>query len=177
MQFRSEKRRRIYTSYGWISPTHMDLCHPIWCRKPWISSEGVEETILRYNDQLHMRFSTKDYVTSWQPLEVGIPMRCTISPLLFVMAIEMIVRGAEKTADETKSFGGSILPPVKAFMNGITCLVRSSKSTSSLLQSLAKLIKWARMKFKAAKSRSMSLPKGRRCLQNVSPSIIPTLQE
>ncbi|GFN84192.1 glutamine synthetase [Plakobranchus ocellatus] len=36
-----------------------------------------------------MRFSTNNYTTNWINLEVGIAMGCTISPILFVMAMEV----------------------------------------------------------------------------------------
>ncbi|GFR86575.1 reverse transcriptase [Elysia marginata] len=42
-----------------------------------------------------MRFSTSDYTTNWINLEVGIAMGCTISPILFVMAMEVILKAAE----------------------------------------------------------------------------------
>ena len=73
-----------------------------------------------------------------------------------------MVREAEKTADRTEGSDGSILPSMKTFMDDIHyCLMRSSKSTNFLVQSLVKRIEWARMKFKAAKSISVSLTEGR----------------
>ena len=51
-------------------------------------SDGVQDTITWYYDQIRMRFPTEDYVTSWQTIEVGVPVECTISPLLFVMINE-----------------------------------------------------------------------------------------
>ena len=55
--------------------------------------------------------------------------------------MEMIVREAEKTRDETEESDGSILPPMKALFEHTNCLERSSKTTSFLLQSVPKLIK------------------------------------
>ena len=42
-----------------------------------------------------MHFSTTKYTTKWQELEVGIPMGCVISSLLFVMAMEVIICGTK----------------------------------------------------------------------------------
>ena len=139
--------------------------------------EEVQDIILRYNDQFHMRFSTKDYGISWQPLELGMPMGCTISPLPFVIAMEKVWKGVEKMADRTEASDGSILPPIKVFNDDITILMLSSTSTISLLPRLMKLIKWARMKFQAAKSRSTSHTKGRGSSQSFTSDDehIPTL--
>ena len=57
--------------------------------------EGVRDTMMRYYIQFHICFSTKDYVTSWQPLKARKPMGSAVSPPPFVMAIGMVVRGAE----------------------------------------------------------------------------------
>ncbi|GFS22332.1 reverse transcriptase [Elysia marginata] len=42
-----------------------------------------------------MRFSTDDYTTNWINLEVGIAIGYTISPILFEMAMEFILKAAE----------------------------------------------------------------------------------
>ena len=41
--------------------------------------------LMQYYDGFRMRFTTRSYKTRWQELEVGIPMGCTISPILFAM--------------------------------------------------------------------------------------------
>ena len=50
--------------------------------------------VMQYYNTFKMRFTTSEYTTSWQDLQVGIPMGCTISPILFVMAMEVITKGA-----------------------------------------------------------------------------------
>ena len=61
----------------------------------WIP-EKVRNFIMQYYGDFRMRFSTDQYTTSWQKLEVGIPMGCAISPILFVLAMEVITRAAER---------------------------------------------------------------------------------
>ncbi|GFO26962.1 reverse transcriptase [Plakobranchus ocellatus] len=63
-----------------------------------------------------MRFSTNDSTTTWINLEVGIAMGCTISPILFVMAIEVILKTAEGSAGPANLNGGCSRPPLKYFM-------------------------------------------------------------
>ena len=58
--------------------------------------EKVRNFIMQYYSAFHMRFTTNQFTTSWQSLDVGIPMGCAISPILFVLAMEIIIRAAEK---------------------------------------------------------------------------------
>ena len=54
----------------------------------------IKELLAKYFNAAVMRFTTKEYTTNWQSLEIGIMMGCVIPPLLFVMSMEMILRGA-----------------------------------------------------------------------------------
>ena len=50
-------------------------------------------------------------------------MGYVISPLLFVMCMELIWRGARDTAPGEDLKNGVILPPLRAFMDDITSLI------------------------------------------------------
>ncbi|GFO27689.1 reverse transcriptase [Plakobranchus ocellatus] len=52
--------------------------------------EVIQVMLDDYFSGFRMRFSTNNYTTNWINLEVGIAMGCTISPILFVMAMEVI---------------------------------------------------------------------------------------
>ena len=52
-------------------------------------------------------------------------MGCTVSPLLFVMAMELIKRGAERIVPGKEIAPGQVLPPMKAFIDEITGIVES----------------------------------------------------
>ena len=54
----------------------------------------LKSFLMDYYASFQMRFSAGDYLTQWQKLEVGIPMGCTISPILFAMAMEVLVQSA-----------------------------------------------------------------------------------
>ena len=58
----------------------------------------VGEIIMKYFNSAFMKFTVKNYITKWQALEIGIMMGCVISPLLFVLAMELILRGAANTS-------------------------------------------------------------------------------
>ena len=48
---------------------------------------------MNYNT-FQMQFTTEKFTTGWQRLEVGIPMGCKFSPILFVMAMNVIILAA-----------------------------------------------------------------------------------
>ena len=60
----------------------------------WIP-EDIKKLISTYFKPTYERFSNNKYSTNWQKLNIGIMMACVISPLLFVLVMEMILRSAE----------------------------------------------------------------------------------
>ena len=114
-----------------------------------------------YFDGFHMRFTTKDSTTIWNRLEVGIVIRCSVPPIIFVLAIQLLLKATENNADIVE-FGGEFqIPPVKAFMND-TRIFLSKEAISRKIQSLMEgQIIWCRMKFKPKTSRNLSLRKGK----------------
>ena len=74
-------------------------------------------------------------------------MGCVISPLLFVLAMELILRGAANTPKGVMKNEHLTLPSSRAFMD-IIILVSSQIAADSLLQRYYDLFTWARMKAK-----------------------------
>ncbi|XP_074530869.1 LOW QUALITY PROTEIN: interferon-induced very large GTPase 1-like [Halichoeres trimaculatus] len=87
-------------------------------------------------------------------------MGCSIPPILFITAFEVILIGARQVVGGARLPTGRKLPPLRSYMDDITCLLQTAPCTSRLMKRLDELITWARMKFKARKSRSLSLRKG-----------------
>ncbi|GFO36928.1 reverse transcriptase [Plakobranchus ocellatus] len=114
-----------------------------------------------YFSEFCMRFSTNEYTTKWINLEVGIAMGCTISPILFVMAMEVILKAAEGSAGPANLGGGCSMPPLKAFMDNTTIICSKEDETRRMLTRLDVLMSWYRMEFKPKKSRSLSIRKGK----------------
>ncbi|TWW73418.1 hypothetical protein D4764_15G0008120 [Takifugu flavidus] len=104
---------------------------------------------------------------------------CTISPLAFTMAMEVIIRASRWVVGGERTTDGIRLPPIRAYMDDMTTLTTTAACTSRLLGKLQENIKWARMKIKPSKSRSISIVKGE--LKNVKFLIgddpIPTVSE
>ena len=119
----------------------------------------VGEIIMKYFISAFMKFIFKDYTTKWQALEIVIMMCCVIFPLLFVLALELILRGAVNTSKRLMKNEHLTLPTFRAFMDDII-LVPSKIATDGLLQRYNDLFTWARMKAKSKKSRSLPLVGG-----------------
>ena len=69
--------------------------------------------------------------------------------------MEMLLRATD-CPEET----AAVRAPKKAFMDDITLLTREVDTIQRILTQLNELITWSRMKFKAKKSRSLTLFKG-----------------
>src|SRR5215475_7038850 len=55
----------------------------------------VVDILKQYFNAFKMRYSTPIYTTDWTQLEFGIAMGCTVSPVLFVLAMQVLLKAAE----------------------------------------------------------------------------------
>ena len=85
-------------------------------------------------------------------LEVGIATECSVSPILFVLAMQLLLKATENNADIAELDGGCQLPPVKPFMDDTTILTSKESTTRKKLSLVDEQI----MKFKT-KSLEISL--------------------
>ena len=115
----------------------------------------------KYFNCFRMRFSTNSYTTDWTNLDIGIAMGCTISPILFVMAMEVIFKATEGSAGPANLGGGCYMAPLKAFMDDTTVICSNEAETRRILERLDGLVSWCRMNFKPKKSCSLSVRKGK----------------
>ncbi|KAI8482700.1 hypothetical protein Bbelb_395800 [Branchiostoma belcheri] len=144
----------------------------------WVPVE-MKQIVENYFADFKLSISTRSFTTGWQKLEKGIAMGCSISPLLFTMGFEIFLIGAKQVVGGLRAPTGEKLPPVRAFMDDVTSILRTAPCTTRLLQRLEELTEWAGMKFKPSKSRSLSLRKGKISSRtfSVNGQTIPTLQE
>ena len=138
----------------------------------WIP-EDIRKLISGYYKCTYMRFSNAKYSTNWQKLNFGVMMGCVISPLIFVLVMEMLLRSTE---DTTRN---KTIPCMKAFMDDVTVISESKSHMEKRLKCLQELLKWAEMKIKPSKSRSLSIIKGRsqEIKFAIDDKIIPTIHE
>jgi hypothetical protein len=122
--------------------------------------DTITNLVKSYFQDLQFCFTTSEFTTSWQCLNVGIMAGCTISPLAFTMAMEVIIRSSKWVVGGQRVDSGFRLPPLRAYMDDITTLTTTVPCTRRLLRKLEENISWARMKIKPSKSRSISIVKG-----------------
>ncbi|GFO40954.1 reverse transcriptase [Plakobranchus ocellatus] len=129
--------------------------------------EVIQVVLDDYFSGFRMRFSINDYTANWINLGVGIAMGCTISPILFVIAMEVILKATESSAGPVNLGGGCSMPPLKAFMDDTTLSAPKKKKkkkdeTRRMLTPLDVLMSWCRMEFKPKKSRILSIRKSKK---------------
>ena len=119
----------------------------------WFPNE-LQEMIMSYYNNFQMRFTTGTFTTDWQRLGKGIAAGCTISVVLFILVMGTMLKLADIEVVVMK-------PTLKAFMDDVRVLAKCEKDTNRVLRRLDELITWTWMKFKARKSRSCTIIKGK----------------
>ena len=139
----------------------------------------ITNLVKAYFSDLQLCFTTPAFVTDWHRLEIGIMAGCTVSPLAFTIAMEIIIRASKWVVRGERLKSGNRLTPIRAFMDDTTTLTTSKLCTRRLLNKLQENITNAKMKIKSCKSRSISIVRGK--LTDVRFSInnepIPTVME
>ena len=123
--------------------------------------EPITTLVKAYFLDIQLCITTEEYTTAWQRLEMGIMAGCTISPLAFTMAMEVIIRASQWVVGGQRTKPDLQLPPIRAFMDDITTLTTTKACTKRLLNKLQQNIDWARLKLKPSKCRSISIIKGK----------------
>ena len=137
----------------------------------WIS-EDIKNLISADFKYTCVRFSNYRYSTKWQKLNSGIMIECVISPLLFALVMEIILRSAEVNTNEMTG------PSMKAFRDDVTLVAESRSHLEQLVTHLQELFKWAAIKIKPSKCYSLSIIKEncREIKFSVDGNKIPTIR-
>lgn len=73
-----------------------------------------------YYRDFRLRVTSGAITSNWHRLEKGIIMGCTISVILFALAMNMVVKAAETECRGLLSKSGIRQPPIRAFMDDLT---------------------------------------------------------
>ncbi len=120
----------------------------------------VRDLIADYYNNFRMRTSSGAVTSGWHKIEIGTITGCTISVILFSLAMNMLTMSAEPECRGLKTKSAQRQPPIRASMDDLT-VTESVPGFRWILKGLEKQIEWARMCFKPAKSRSMVLRRGK----------------
>ncbi len=140
----------------------------------------IKGMITSYFGRIQLRFKTAYFTTQWQSLEKGIVTGCTISPILFVIGMNLLITAAEKEAHGPKMESGIRQPPIRGYMDDLTITTTTHVEARWVLTVLDHMATWARMKFKPKKSRSLVIRNGKltnRFKLHVQEEVIPSIEE
>lgn len=139
----------------------------------------VVKLVMSHMSTLRMRFTVGSITTKWQKLEKGIMAGCTISVVLFIAAMNLLLKAGQTQCRGPKAEDGTRHPACRAFMDDVTVMTPSIHGTQWILDALDKMASWSRLQFKSEKSRSLSIVKGK-LTQNIftiQGSEIPRIQD
>ncbi|RXN28661.1 reverse transcriptase [Labeo rohita] len=146
----------------------------------YLIPQHIKGMIISYFGGIQLRFKTGHFTTQWQNLEKGIVTGCTISPILFIMGMNLIIAAAGKEARGPKMQSGIRQPPIRGYMDDLTVTTTTHVEARWVLTVLDRMATWARMRFKPKKSRYMVIRKGKltnRVTLHVQGEVIPSLKE
>lgn len=87
---------------------------------------SIRSLINGYFDNFHICSTSTDISTGWHRLEKGKAMGCSIFPILFTEAFEIILIGGRQMVRGVRSQSGQQLPAIRSYMD-VTLLPPSSK--------------------------------------------------
>ena len=123
----------LANAYG--SVPHQMILLSLWM---YHMPEDISKMLRTYFDGFLMQFTTKEYTTNRNKLEVGIVMGCLVSPILFLLAMQLLLKVTENNAEIVELGGGFQMPPVKAFMDDTTILSSKESTTHKILSLMDK---------------------------------------
>ncbi|XP_068595260.1 retrovirus-related Pol polyprotein from type-1 retrotransposable element R2 [Brachionichthys hirsutus] len=141
----------------------------------------IRGMITSYFGGFKLRFQTDQFTTQWQDLEKGIVTGCTISPILFVMGMNLLITAAGKESRGPTMMSGIRQPSMRGFMDDLTITTAATHVEARwILNALDDVATWARMKFKPKKSRSMVIRNGKVAIKyrlEVQGEVIPSIKD
>ena len=100
--------------------------------------------------------------SSWHQHFKGILPGCTLSIILFLAGINVVIEYTlASSARKFVSTGNVVFPLVRAFMDDLNRMSSSVSGTQNLLHRCVKALSWAGMYFRADKSRSVVIVRGK----------------
>ena len=114
-----------------------------------------------YYSDVRIRFTTHQFTTEWQKLEKGIVTGCTLSVILFTLAMTMLVAAAKNETKGPKTETGQQQENARLFMDDIATTTATLVQTKYLLENLTRKLEWGGLEVRPDKCRSLVLIKGK----------------
>ena len=122
--------------------------------------EEVRKLIESYYSDVKIRFSTNNFTTDWQRVEQGIITGCTMSVVLFSLAMTMLVMSVKDVTKGPKTTSGQRQMNCRLFMDDLTTTTETMVQAKYLLDEIASKLNWAGLTVKPEKCRSLVIVKG-----------------
>ena len=137
--------------------------------------------VIKYYDGLWGRTSASGVSSDWHRYEKGIFAGCTISIILFIAASNVILEHVSRIGLPQYNLSNTnTMPVLCAFKDDVSLMTRSATASKIALERTVIVLKWARMKLKPQKSRSLVIRKGKSIDEQpfkVGEEIIPSIQK
>ncbi|GAA6111895.1 uncharacterized protein LOC122132692 [Tachysurus ichikawai] len=135
---------------------------------------NIQGMITNYLRDIKLRFQSTRFTAKWQPAEKGIVPGCTISPILFIMGMNLIISVVSTKSRGPKTATGCQHPVIRAFMDDLTVITPNHVQASWVLAELDSMATWAKPK----KSKSLVIQKGKKTgkFKLVQGEVIPNIQ-
>lgn len=100
----------------------------------------INNLILDYYNNFWKRVTSGSSTSEWHRLEKGTITGCTISVILFALAMNMVVKSAEMECRGPLTKTSARQPPIRAYMDDLTLTTLSVLGSRWILQGLEKLM-------------------------------------
>ena len=111
---------------------------------------------------IYSRSFSQSAPSSWHQHFKGIFAGCTLSIILFLAEMNVVIEYTlASSAHKFVSSGNVALPLVRAFMDDLNLMSSSVSGAQNLLDRCVKALSWAGMYFRADKSRSIVIDRGK----------------
>lgn len=103
----------------------------------------IRDLSLDYYSCFSLRVTSGTVLSTFHRLEKGIITSCTVSVILFDLAMNMLVKSGEVKCRGPLTRTGVGQPPIRAFMDNLTVTTTSVPGCKWILRDLERLINWA----------------------------------
>ena len=87
--------------------------------------DHFKNIVQRYFGGIQLRFTVDNKISVWQKLEKGMVTVFTISPILFIVSMNIIMEASEREPRGPKTDSGIYLPSTRGFMDYLTVTTSS----------------------------------------------------
>ena len=142
-------------------------CKCLWVHSPQIDCFCFTHTLLSGSDSLKhyegifIKSFSQSATISWHRHQRGIFAGCTLSIILFLAGMNIILEYSMQARVPQFTTNNTLLPLLRAFMDHLSLMSSTVSGAQALLSRCITALNWAGLEFRADKSCSIVIVKGR----------------